>query len=134
MRRLAPEPPNPVHGLEPDDRVVVAEGIGFSMRWLPEGAFEMGAFGMGAGDGDGDEQPVRAVSVAGHLLAATPVTQAVYAAVMGHNPSHFRGDDRPVESVSWSEAVRFCNALSARCGLAPAYLEVATEDWRLIHP
>jgi formylglycine-generating enzyme len=56
-----------------------------------------------------------------YLLAATEVTQAQWEAVMGENPSAFRGPRRPVEQVSWLDAVRFCNALSEREGLTPVY-------------
>ncbi len=52
---------------------------------------------------------------------STPVTQAHYAALMGNNPSDFKGANRPVECVSWFDAVRFCNALSHQDGLAAAY-------------
>lgn len=54
-------------------------------------------------------------------LAAFPVTQALYRAVMGESPSSFQGDGLPVESVSWLHAVQFCNALSRRQGLAERY-------------
>ena len=55
-------------------------------------------------------------------LGAHEVTQGQYRAVMGENPSHFQGlDDLPVEQVSWFNAVRFCNALSARERRAPCY-------------
>ncbi len=40
---------------------------------------------------------------------------------MGTNPSHFKGDQRPVEKVSWFDAVRLCNAVSRACGLPEAY-------------
>ncbi|OKJ28192.1 sulfatase-modifying factor protein [Streptomyces sp. CB02366] len=61
------------------------------------------------------------VELAPYRLAATPVTQALYAQVTGARPSTGRGDRLPVEGVSWWEAVRFCNALSAQAGLTPAY-------------
>jgi len=61
------------------------------------------------------------VRVAPFLLARYPVTQALYFAVMGKSPSAFRGDQRPVETVSWRDAVQFCNALSARAGFPPCY-------------
>ena len=54
---------------------------------------------------------------------ATEVTQGLYEAVMmGENPSSFKGDDKPVQAVSWLDAVKFCNALSEQEGLTPAYL------------
>ncbi|CAM3663787.1 SUMF1/EgtB/PvdO family nonheme iron enzyme [Occultella aeris] len=61
------------------------------------------------------------VDVTAHLLGRTPVTQAQYRAVLGVTPSAAAGDDLPVETVSWLDAVRFCNALSMREHLEPAY-------------
>jgi formylglycine-generating enzyme required for sulfatase activity len=50
-----------------------------------------------------------------------PVTQALYRAVTDRNPSQFKGDDRPVEKVSWLDAAAFCNRLSEKMGLQPVY-------------
>jgi formylglycine-generating enzyme required for sulfatase activity len=61
------------------------------------------------------------VDVAGFGLAVHPVTQAEYAAVTGRRPAATPGERLPVEGVSWHDAVAFCNALSQRAGLAPAY-------------
>jgi formylglycine-generating enzyme required for sulfatase activity len=60
------------------------------------------------------------VELAPYELAAFPLTQARYAQVTGHRPSTAQGDQLP-ESVSWWDAVRFCNTLSEHEGLAPAY-------------
>jgi len=61
------------------------------------------------------------VAVDAFDLGAFPVTQAEYAAVTGAHPSTAAGDRLPVETVSWWDAVRFCNARSAAEGLTPAY-------------
>lgn len=59
-----------------------------------------------------------AVPLDGFSIGRCPVTQMEWAAVMGTNPSHFRGDPRlPVESISWEEATAFCERLSDAHGL-----------------
>ena len=55
------------------------------------------------------------------VIMETQVTQALYQAVMGKNPSEFVGSQRPVETVSWVDGIAFCNALSTKLGLTPAY-------------
>ena len=55
-------------------------------------------------------------------MGKTEVTQEQWIALMGENPSYFRDcDDCPVESVTWQDALAFCNALSLQEGLTPAY-------------
>jgi len=56
-------------------------------------------------------------------ISTTEVTQAQFQAAMGYNPSHFSGcgGECPVETVSWHEAVAYCNALSQRAGLSACY-------------
>lgn len=99
-----------------------------------------GTFLMGALDGESDEKPTRNVALGDFYLGRHEVTQEFYEAVMGVNPS-FMADDpkRPVEQVSWFDAVRFCNALSLRDRLKPAYRIAGAEvlwdrganGWRL---
>ena len=55
------------------------------------------------------------------IMMETQVTQALYRAVTGKSPSKFKGDQLPVETVSWEDGIAFCNALSKRLGLSPAY-------------
>lgn len=66
--------------------------------------------------------PGKLVTVSTFEMAETVVTQSQYEEIMGTNPSRFTGPNNPVERVSWFEAVEFCNKLSARDGLPPAYL------------
>jgi len=70
----------------------------------------------------GDEETGRVhVTLSPFLMDKYPVTQALYEQVMNKNPSRFKGEDRPVEQVSWFDAVEFCNELSRQTGLEPAY-------------
>ncbi|MEV6558785.1 SUMF1/EgtB/PvdO family nonheme iron enzyme [Nocardia sp. NPDC051756] len=70
------------------------------------------------------------VDVAPFRMAAVPVTQELYEQVTGQQPSSSRGDRLPVDSVSWWDTLRFCNALSAREGLTPAYrLDDENAEW-----
>ncbi|WP_242457237.1 SUMF1/EgtB/PvdO family nonheme iron enzyme [Treponema zioleckii] len=54
-------------------------------------------------------------------MLKTEVTQKLYTAIMGENPSHFKGENNPVEEVSWYDAIYFCNKLSEKCGMTPVY-------------
>ena len=74
---------------------------------------------------------VHQVTVSSFMIASTETTQAVWREVMGSNPSSFKGDTRPVEKVSWMDAVRFCNALSEKEGLQKAYdIEGSSVSWK----
>ena len=83
-----------------------------------------GAFQMGSPESEdwrSNDETLHRVTVAPFYLARHEVTQKAYREVTGKNPSTFSGDDLPVESVTWLEAVEFCNALSLREGRTPAY-------------
>jgi len=58
------------------------------------------------------EMPQHRVTLSGFAMGKTPVTQEQWQAVMGTNPANFSGPSRPVENVSWWEAVEFCDRLS----------------------
>ncbi len=66
------------------------------MIWVPAGSFRMGDL---TGKGYDDEKPVRTVELSGYHLGSTEVTQGQWQAVMGSNPSYFKGDSLPVEEV-----------------------------------
>jgi len=96
---------------------------GIEMRWVPAGTFLMGS----------SDQTVQVSFSKGFYISKYLVTQELYEAVMGTNPSYFHGGAgrepaegevqgrRPVESVTWFDAVEFCNKLSEMEGLTPVY-------------
>ncbi len=73
------------------------------------------------GDGQSREKPIHQVTLSSFYISKYEVTQAQYQEDMGANPSSFSGDNKPVENVSWYDAVTFCNKLSEREGYTPAY-------------
>ncbi|MDP6021058.1 MAG: hypothetical protein QGG19_07120 [Alphaproteobacteria bacterium] len=65
------------------------------------------------GEGYDDEKPINDVRIKySSAVGKFEVTQAECRHVMGNNPSHFRGDDRPVKQVSWKDAQRFIGKLT----------------------
>lgn len=92
-----------------------------------------GTFNMGSPQSEawrGADETLHEVTVSDFYLSKFEVTQELYESVMGTNPSHFKGPRLPVESLTWLEAVEFCNALSQRDGRTPAYIiEDGTITW-----
>lgn len=74
---------------------------------IPSGSFE-----MGCKDGKPVENPPHTVTLSCFFLMTTEVTQKMWQEVMGDNPSHFKGDKLPVESVSWEDCQRFIDKLN----------------------
>jgi formylglycine-generating enzyme required for sulfatase activity len=82
---------------------------------------EGGTFQMGSNNDYDEEKPVHTVTVKSFSIGKYEVTQKEWYEVMGRNPSNFKGDNRPVECVSWYDAVEYCNKRSEKEGLTPAY-------------
>jgi formylglycine-generating enzyme required for sulfatase activity len=78
----------------------IAPGVKLVMCWIPPGEFLMGS-PEDEEDRDDDETQHRVRITRGYWLAKTQTTQAQWEAVMGSNPSCFKGGDLPVETVSW---------------------------------
>ena len=102
-------------------REVLEERLTFAL--IPPGSFIMGSppTDMQAGE---DERPAHEVTISRSFeMLTTPVTQSLWTSAMGgdRSPSRFSGADRPVERVSWLDAVMFCNTLSRAAGLDEAY-------------
>ena len=82
-------------------------GVPVRMRWIEPGSFLMGSPKTDE-EAFSHEQPQHRVTLReGFWMAEAPCTQALWAAVMGDNPSEFNGDERPVENVSHEDVVRF---------------------------
>ncbi len=84
-----------------------------AVRWIPAGRFRMGS-PSGEEGRDSDEVAHEVVLSRGFFMGETECTQGQWEAVMGSNPSRFKGGDRPVEQVSWEEAVEYCRKLTAQ--------------------
>ena len=93
-----------------------ANGVSFTMIPVQGGTYQMGA---SADDdkADDDEKPRHIETVGNFMIGETPVTQALWQAVMGSNPSYFTGDmQRPVENVSWDDCQTFIRKLNQLTG------------------
>jgi len=97
-------------GFSGGDRTISLPG-GVSMEMV---RLEAGSFEMSARDGENFDGEVahRATLKRDFCIGRTEVTQAQWRAVMGTNPSKFKGDDLPVEQVSWNDAMEFCEKLN----------------------
>ena len=104
-----------------DDQVftVTSNGKTVTFRMKPVGA---GSFDMGSNSGDSDEKPVHRVTLTNdYYMGETEVTQELWYAVMGSNPSNWSGARLPVEQVSWNDCQTFIEKLnSLTAGKRPA--------------
>lgn len=104
-------------------RIISANGVSFSMVKVEGGTFQ-----MGSEEGEKNELPVHNVTLSDFYIGVTEVTQQLWQAVMGSNPSHFQGnyysaemshpEQRPVEYVSWNDCQAFIEKLNALTGLS----------------
>jgi len=103
-----------VVGSAPTQLLELASGAVIHLRWIPLGRFPMGSPDDEVGRVN-DEGPQHWVTLSrGFWLADAPCTQAEWKAVMGTEPSDFKGSDLPVEQVSWEDCQEFCKRLRSR--------------------
>lgn len=89
-----------------------ANGVRFNIVFVQGGTFKMGATSE-MKNPHPNELPVHSETINDFYIGQTEVTQALWKAVMGYNPSHFKGDNLPVENVSYDQCVEFTNKLSS---------------------
>ncbi|MCD6365097.1 MAG: formylglycine-generating enzyme family protein, partial [Planctomycetes bacterium] len=90
----------------------LGDDVKMELTLIGAGTFEMGSR-KGAPSAETDEHPQHTITIrTPFYIGLREVTQSQYEKVMGRNPSKFKGPDRPVETVSWNDAVEFCKRLS----------------------
>ena len=96
-----------------ENRTFSVGGVEFTMVYV-----EGGTFMMGNNDADScdSEKPVHHVTLSDYYIGETEVTQALWQAVMGTNPSWVKGDNLPVECVSWADCQNFIGKLNQITG------------------
>ena len=98
------------------DGVLTINGVSYEMVWVEGGTFRMGATSEQGSYVFNDEKPVHSVTLSGYYIGKTEVTQALWKAVMGSNPSNLKGDNLPVEQVSWNDCQEFIRKVNALTG------------------
>lgn len=113
------EKPNAIHEGDGDTTTNYTEtafGMNLEMVYVEGGEFEMGATAEQGDDARDNEKPIRTVKLDGYHIGKFEVTQEQWKAVMGTEPSRFKGANLPVEQVSWEEAQEFCKKMSEATG------------------
>jgi formylglycine-generating enzyme required for sulfatase activity len=89
--------------------------LDLTMVKIPAGSFIMGSSSR-ENESESRERPQHRVKIKEFYMGQTEITQAQYQAIMGENLSTFKGDNRPIENVTWQQAKVFCRKLSLKTG------------------
>ncbi len=98
------------------NRTFTVNGVSFEMIAVEGGTFTMGATSEQGSDAYDDEKPAHQVTLSSYYIGKTEVTQELWQAVMGSNPSKFSGTNLPVEKVSWEDCQSFVIKLNELTG------------------
>ncbi len=98
------------------EKTFTANGVSFNMVYVQGGTFTMGATSEQGSDAYDNEKPTHSVTLSSYYIGETEVTQELWEAVMGSNPSNFKGYSLPVERVSWEDCQTFINKLNSLTG------------------
>jgi formylglycine-generating enzyme required for sulfatase activity len=93
-----------------------AEAMNIEMIYVQGGTFTMGCTGEQGNDCNKDEKPAHQVTLSSFSIGKYEVTQAQWKSVMGSNPFYFKGDNLPVENVSWNDVQAFIRKLNTQAG------------------
>ena len=99
--------------MHPEELEFVVGSCRFKMIKVEGGTFTMGATAEQGDDADDWERPAHQVTLSDYYIGQTQVTRALWTAIMGSNPSYFKGDNLPVEQVSWEECQTFIKKLNS---------------------
>ena len=107
------QPSQPIVQSESNSNIlpITVNGVTFNMIKVDGGTFTMGATSEHK-----DEKSTHQVTLSSYYIGETEVTQALWTAVMGNNPSEFNGDNLPVENVSWEDCQTFIGKLNGLTG------------------
>ena len=101
---------------EESSETITVKGISFKMIKVEGGTFTMGATEEQGGDTSDSAKPTHQVTLSSYYIGETEVTQELWEAVMGSNPSHFKSARKPVETVSWDDCQTFITKLNSLTG------------------
>ena len=98
------------------NKTFTVNGVSFEMVAVKGGTFTMGCTSEQGGDCYSDEKPTHSVTLSDYYIGKFEVTQELWQAVMGSNPSYFKGNNLPVEKVSWNDVQEFITKLNQKTG------------------
>lgn len=98
------------------ERKRIIDNLISNMVYVQGGTFMMGATPEQGSDAEDDEKPVHQVTLSSFSIGKYEMTQREWKAIMGNNPSGHKGDNFPVENVSWEECQTFINRLNSITG------------------
>ena len=101
-----------------DEETFTVDGVSFTMKLVEGGVFQMGTSKHSYDDYDSYDGAVpisiHSVTLSNYYMGESEVTQALWKVVMGTNPSYFKGDNLPVEQVSWNDCQEFIRKLNQK--------------------
>lgn len=99
-----------------ENKTFTVNGVSFEMIAVKGGTFTMGGTSEQGSDADNYERPTHSVTLSDYYIGKFEVTQELWQAVMGNNPSYYKGNNLPVEQVSWNDVQEFIRKLNQKTG------------------